>query len=160
MKRVYAREEYCAGCKLCEVHCIVAHSAYPKDIIKAFKLQPNRPMARVMVEENRPLTFGLQCRQCEQAYCVKACITGAMYKDPAGLVKNRAERCVGCWTCILACPYGAVLRDEAGRKVAAKCDLCTEQNIEPACVAHCPNGALVYSEAAPDRENDRSKEVR
>ncbi|HWJ02702.1 MAG TPA: 4Fe-4S ferredoxin, partial [Verrucomicrobiae bacterium] len=26
MKKVYAKEEVCVGCRLCEVHCIVAHS--------------------------------------------------------------------------------------------------------------------------------------
>lgn len=149
MKRVYAREQYCAGCKLCEVHCIVAHSEYPNDIVKAFKKQQPRPKARVVVEENRPVTFALQCRHCEEAYCVKSCITGAMHRDEAGVVKNNEERCVGCWTCILACPYGAIVQDDKGKKVAAKCDLCSDLGSEPACVQNCPNGALVYAEEAP-----------
>lgn len=146
MKRVYAKEEVCAGCKLCEVHCIVAHSGYPDDIVKAFK-NGVRPMARVLVEVNKPVSFALQCRHCEEAPCTKACIVGAMQRDPeTGIVINDESRCVGCWTCILACPFGAIKRDESGHKVASKCDLCSSNDGVPACVAHCPNNALVFEE--------------
>ncbi|WP_227765731.1 4Fe-4S dicluster domain-containing protein [Zhaonella formicivorans] len=147
MKKVYAKEEYCVGCRLCEVHCVVAHSKYPNDIIKAFKKDTNRPLPRVIVEEERPVSFALQCRHCDYAYCTKACITGAMRKDPVtGIVTNDEERCVGCWTCILACPFGAIKRDESGHKVASKCDLCSQTALTPACVEHCPNGALLFEE--------------
>ncbi len=145
MKKIYAKEEFCIGCKLCEVHCIVAHSKYPNDIVKAFKKLP-RPVTRVIVEENRPVSFAVQCRHCDEPHCVKACITGAMHRDPeTGTVVNNTDRCVGCWTCIVACPYGAITRDESDRKVAAKCDLCMKKaDGKPACVANCPNDALIY----------------
>ncbi len=147
MKRVYVREEYCAGCGLCQVHCITAHSEYKGDIIKAYKKSFPRPLARVIVEEKRPLSFSLQCRHCEEAECVKACITGAMQKDPAtGIVINDTARCIGCWTCVLVCPYGAVRRDETLHKVAVKCDMCAEAGGVPSCVENCPNGALEYRE--------------
>ncbi len=147
MKRVYAKEEYCVGCRVCEVHCIVAHSDYKDDIVKAFKKQNPRPLPRITVEENRPISFALQCRHCEDAPCTKACITGAMQKDPeTGVVTNEESRCVGCWTCILACPYGAISRDERGKKAASKCDLCSDLGCTPACVKNCPNDALVFEE--------------
>ncbi|ADG81582.1 4Fe-4S dicluster domain-containing protein [Thermincola potens] len=147
MKRIYANEEVCIGCRLCEVHCIVAHSRYPNDIVKAYKKGP-RPAARIIVEENKPVSFAIQCRHCDEPYCIKACITGAMHRDTeTGTVVNDTERCVGCWTCIVACPFGAIVRDGAGKKVAAKCDLCIEKaDGRPACVANCPNGALVLAE--------------
>lgn len=147
MKRVYAKEEYCVGCALCEVHCIVAHSDYKNDIVKAFKKQNPRPLPRVVVEENRPVSFALQCRHCEDAPCTKACITGAMQKDSVtGVVNCEESRCVGCWTCILACPFGAIARNEKGKKVASKCDLCSDLGYTPACVKNCPNNALVFEE--------------
>lgn len=146
MKRVYAKEEVCAGCKLCEVHCIVAHSAYPNDIVKAFR-KGTRPVSRVVVEENRPVSFALQCRHCDDAPCTKACITGSMQRDPkTGIITNDETRCVGCWTCILVCPFGAIKRHESGKKVASKCDLCSSNDGVPACVSHCPNEALVFEE--------------
>jgi carbon-monoxide dehydrogenase iron sulfur subunit len=52
---------------------------------------------------------------------------------------------VGCWTCILVCPFGAIQRDEREKKVASKCDFCAGLDI-PACVANCPNEALILTE--------------
>ena len=149
MKRVYAREEVCAGCKLCEVYCAVAHSKYPDNVLKAYQKQDTTLMSRILVEINQPLTFALQCRHCEEAYCTQACITGAMSKDPeTGIVINDESRCIGCWTCILVCPYGAIKRDESGHKVASKCDLCSNNELSPICVQKCPNNALIFAETA------------
>ena len=58
----------------------------------------------------------------------------------SGVVDVDRDRCIGCWTCIVACPLGVLNRDTGG-KVVAKCDLCPEQDI-PVCVANCPNEAL------------------
>ena len=147
MKRIYPREEVCIGCKLCEIHCLVQHSR-SKDVIKAFKKESPRGVARVRVQENGSLSFALQCRHCAEPLCVYSCLTGAMYRDPeTGTVQHDADRCVGCWTCILACPYGAISRDPNGRRVVSKCDLCPGLRV-PACVANCPNEALVVLEEA------------
>jgi carbon-monoxide dehydrogenase iron sulfur subunit len=87
----------------------------------------------------------VQCRHCPEPLCVYACLTGAMQQDPlSGNVSLDPERCIGCWTCILACPYGAIRRD-LERGVAAKCDLCPDLEV-PACVVNCPNEALVFTE--------------
>jgi len=145
MQRIYVNEEYCIGCRLCEVYCLTQHSR-SKKIIKAFKEETPRALARVVVEEEGPLSFAMQCRHCEDAPCVAACLTGAMQRDErTGAVLCDEERCVGCWTCIMVCPFGAVLRNVSGRKAASKCDLCYGEQT-PVCVAHCPNEALVYEE--------------
>ena len=142
-KRIYAREEVCIGCRLCEIHCIVAHSGYKNDLVKAFKKSSPKPLPRIIVEERKPISFGLQCRHCEEPECVKSCITGAMQQNPeTGIVTNNETRCIGCWTCILACPYGVINRDCKGKKIASKCDFCIESGSEPACVKNCPNEAL------------------
>ena len=145
VKRVYAREEYCVGCRLCEVHCITAHSKYKESIVKAYKLDQERPLPGMVFEERQPISFALQCRHCDASPCVKACITGAMQKDPeTGVVTNDSSRCVGCWSCIMACPFGVISRSEGSKKVASKCDLCISTDDMPACVKHCPNGALIF----------------
>jgi len=152
-KRIYAKEEVCVGCRLCEVHCVVAHSKYKDNIVKAFKKSNPRPLPRIVVEERKPLSFGLQCRHCDDPKCVKSCITGAMQQDPeTGIVTNDETRCIGCWTCILSCPYGVILRDYREKKVATKCDFCIENGGDPACVKNCPNEALYVGdvEAACD----------
>lgn len=146
-KRIYAREEVCIGCRLCEVHCVVAHSKYKNDIVKAYKKCSPRPLPRIVVEERKPISFGMQCRHCVDPKCVKGCITGAMCQDPeTGLVTNDITRCIGCWTCILSCPYGVIMRDVDGGRVASKCDFCIEAGSEPACVKNCPNEALFIGE--------------
>jgi carbon-monoxide dehydrogenase iron sulfur subunit len=54
------------------------------------------------------------------------------------------NKCVGCWSCIMVCPAGAVNRGRE-KKVASKCDLCMGEAV-PVCVENCPNEALIYEE--------------
>ena len=146
-KRIFVREEYCVGCRLCEIFCIASRTGYGSDVVKAFKKSAVIPMPGIIVEERKPLSFGLQCRHCDEPECVKACITGAMRKDPVtGAVTVDGERCIGCWTCILACPYGTVVMDHKLKKVASKCDMCVENGGNPVCVQNCPNGALYIAD--------------
>jgi anaerobic carbon-monoxide dehydrogenase iron sulfur subunit len=142
MKRIRIREEFCIGCRLCEIYCIAAHGKFKNDLIRTFKRDPHRPLPRIIIEQSGDTCFALPCRHCRDAHCIRSCITGSMSRNPqSGLVGNDPERCVGCWTCIAACPYGAIVREGQHAKVAAKCDHCGET---PACVAHCPNRALLY----------------
>lgn len=144
MKRVYIKEENCVGCGLCQVYCRTEHSK-SKDIIKAYKKESPRPLSRIRLEKNGEVCFSLQCRHCDEPWCVYSCLTGAMRKDMlSGIVTIDTEKCMGCWTCIVACPNGALTRD-ASNKVVAKCDLCAGRDI-PVCVANCPNEALFIAE--------------
>ena len=144
MKRIMAKEEICMGCGLCEVYCTVQHSK-SKDIIKAYKKETPKPISRVRLEVSKPISFAIQCRHCEDAPCVTACLSGAMTKDEeTGLIKHDKKKCIGCWTCVMVCPYGA-LKMDVSDKVVAKCDLCQELE-SPACVTNCPNRALTVKE--------------
>jgi len=61
-----------------------------------------------------------------------------------GLVWVDASRCVGCWLCVLACPFGMIHWD-ATRGQARKCDLCFGRlwkGEPPTCVAGCPTRSL------------------
>jgi anaerobic carbon-monoxide dehydrogenase iron sulfur subunit len=142
MRYVVAKEEVCIGCRLCEIACIVEHSR-TKDIVKTYR-EENRPVSRAHVEEEGPVSLSITCRHCEDAWCVSACITGAMHRLPDGRVLVDTDKCVGCWSCVMACRVGAVAMDEAAHK-SAKCDLCPDRST-PACVEACPNGALIVVE--------------
>ncbi len=144
MKSVYPKEDVCMACRLCEVACIVEHSK-SKDILKAFKKEYPRPLTRTRVEERDAVSLSVQCLHCEEADCIEACITGAMHKNEDGVVLVNEEKCIGCWMCVMACPFGAITRDEREGKKASKCDLCPEREI-PACVFVCPNRALVFED--------------
>jgi len=144
MKRIYAREQYCIGCRLCEVHCLVQHSR-SRNIIKAFRQERDHVVPGVEVQESGVVSFALQCRHCTDARCIEACITGAMQRDPeTGAVLCDQDRCVGCWSCLMVCPVGAIRRGTA-RRVVSKCDLCMGEDT-PVCVQNCPNEAIVYEE--------------
>jgi len=72
-------------------------------------------------------------------------MSGALQRDAkTGLVHHDAEKCVGCWMCVMVCPFGGV-RALPERKVVVKCDLC-EGEETPACVAACPTQALSVDE--------------
>ena len=144
MKRIFVREEYCIGCKLCEIHCLVQHSR-SRRIIKAFREERATIVPGVRVEQSGFLSFAMPCRHCDEAPCIEACMTGAMYRDTeTGAVISDPDRCVGCWMCIMVCPFGAVQRGK-DRPIASKCDLCMGSEV-PACVANCPNEAIVYKD--------------
>ncbi len=143
MKKVYINEDVCIGCGLCEVHCRLQHSK-SKDFLKAFKKELT-PMPLARVERAQPISFSVQCRHCAEPSCVYACLTGALQQNPeTGIVSVDTEKCIGCWTCLLACPFGIIRQDKAQKRIA-KCDLCLGKET-PACVANCPNEALVYAE--------------
>ena len=62
-----------------------------------------------------------------------------------GVITFNKEKCVGCYTCILSCPYGAVMPSEGG--VIQKCELCIKNSCgSPACVRGCPNQAIVFED--------------
>ena len=110
MKRIVAKEEFCLGCRLCEIHCLVQHSQ-SKQIIKVFRSERGTIVPGCHVEQSGLVSFAIQCRHCDEAPCIEACMTGAMHRDPdTGAVLCDQDKCVGCWMCIMVCPVGAILR--------------------------------------------------
>ena len=152
MKKVYVNERVCIGCHLCEVYCQL-HHAKSKDLVKAFKKDAPRTVPRLKVEENGAVSLSVRCQHCDDAPCVRACLTGALTRDPdTSLVSVDQERCIGCGTCLLVCPMGVLQLDKEQKKML-KCDLCQGEEI-PACVLNCPNEALVCveePEAVPEK---------
>jgi formate-dependent nitrite reductase membrane component NrfD/ferredoxin len=68
-----------------------------------------------------------------------------MYRRKDGIVDFNSARCIGCKACMQACPYNAVYIDP-DRDTAAKCHFCAhriEAGLEPACVAVCPERAII-----------------
>ena len=111
-------------------------------MVKALKNVRINP--RIRIEEEKGISFAVSCRHCEEPLCVKSCITGALTREN-GVITFNHDKCVGCYTCILSCPYGAIMPSDDG--VVQKCELCLKNaSGSPACVQHCPNQAIVYEE--------------
>lgn len=141
MKRIYVNEAWCLGCHLCEYYCAFANSPCD-DMVKALKGVSINP--RIQVEGGEGIHFAVSCRHCEEPLCVKGCITGSLRVKDGRIVVD-PERCVGCYTCVLSCPFGAIMPSDTG--VVQKCELCVDNaGGEPLCVRHCPNGAIVFEE--------------
>lgn len=108
------------------------------------KLKGKRIYPRIRIEVEKDVTYAVSCRHCKDPICVKSCISGAMHLENGAVCIDR-EKCVGCLTCVLVCPFGAVAEGENG--TVQKCELCLKNSCgEPACVAGCPNRAIVFEE--------------
>ena len=143
MKKIYVKEEWCLGCHLCEYECAYANSGIG-NIVLALKDKEIDPNAKVQTDGK--ITFAVSCRHCENPLCVSACISGALTKTAEGPVTVDKTKCVGCYTCVLLCPYGAVMPSPEGT-AAQKCELCINNSFgEPSCVKGCPNRAIVFEE--------------
>lgn len=144
MKRIWVDKEKCLGCKTCELRCAVERDSVSKTLKGAMQENP-KPVARVGVFGITGASFPLQCRHCQDAPCLRSCPSGAMQRDAeTDTIFIDQEKCRGCWMCVMSCPMG-VITPSATYKVAVKCDGCAHME-EPACVASCPTGALVYGD--------------
>ena len=142
MKRIYVNEKWCLGCHLCEYYCAFANSG-EDNMAKALKDVVIHP--RIRIEQKGNVSFAVSCRHCDEPLCVKGCITGALTIE-GGVITIGQEKCVGCYTCIMSCPYGAIMPSSDHRAIQ-KCELCLKNSCgSPACVQGCPNQAIVFEE--------------
>ena len=136
--------ERCLGCRTCEMACAAAHTRAGTTLGAVLAGEPLQPRNHVVQVDATKLVT--QCRQCEDAPCVRVCPTGATFRtDTYTAVDPRL--CIGCRLCMMVCPFGAIRLGSAevggrSKRAAMKCDLCVERAAGPACVAACPAGAL------------------
>ncbi len=91
-----------------------------------------------------------QCMHCLDPACASACPVAALYKHELGPVLYRAERCIGCRYCMVACPFDIPKFewDSGLTPVIGKCHFCATERLfrgsSTACVEACPTGALKF----------------
>ncbi|MEW6623975.1 MAG: 4Fe-4S dicluster domain-containing protein [Bacillota bacterium] len=155
MRQIMIDVHRCNGCLTCTLACASAHSL-SQSIVGA--MQEKTP-SRIQVLSAKGKVVPLMCRHCEEPACVVACMSGAMKKDSkTGVVTNEGtgQSCVGCWMCIMACPYGAI-KQHPTEKTALKCDRCSHREV-PACVEACHEKALSFVEVN-EYANKREKKA-
>ena len=134
----------CIACHSCTVACRTFNDL-PLDMI----YNPVLTDGPVGVYPNLHMNhMPLLCMHCDTPPCVHVCPTGASKQEDDGIVWVKAETCIGCKTCIQACPYNARHIDHA-LGVVAKCDFCKDRvraGKEPHCVKTCHQRARIFGD--------------
>jgi Fe-S-cluster-containing dehydrogenase component/formate-dependent nitrite reductase membrane component NrfD len=130
----------CIGCHACTVACKEEHQV-PVGVFRTW--------VKYIEKGEFPNTsrhFGvMRCNHCESAPCIAICPTNALFRRSDGIIDFDNRRCIGCKSCMQACPYDALYIDP-NNNTAAKCNFCAhrvEANLEPACVIVCPTQAII-----------------
>jgi len=153
MKAILVDVTRCTGCEKCVAACLDSKDIDPAQaandrVASRDGLSARRLMAVEPIGSER---FARKaCMHCNDASCVSACLVGGLTKSPEGPVVYDSQKCIGCRYCMLACPFHVPRYEwEKNTPLVRKCDMCIDrlgQNLEPACVAACPNGALMSGE--------------
>lgn len=159
----------CIGCKACEVACKEWNLLPADDIgLTGMSYDNTRHLSattwrhvafieRIENEEGERPTelkpFQSQwhmmsdvCKHCENAGCVDACPTGALFRTEFDTVVVQQDICNGCGYCVPACPFGVVALNPYDGK-AHKCTLCYDRlkgGLEPACAKTCPTNSIQF----------------
>lgn len=169
----------CIGCNTCAVACKVSNNL-PKDVWWNVVHTEGRDFA-----DTSKGTYGgemqlswlpVNCMHCENAVCEEVCPTGATVKRDDGIVTVDEETCIGCKSCMEACPYDVrrlieneseyylelPIGDPAAKShkggTVEKCDFCAgriDRGEKPACMELCPGRARYWGDL-----DDPESEVR
>jgi len=141
----------CIGCHACTVACKEEHN---------IPVGVNRTWVKYVEKGWYPNTrrhFAvLRCNHCDDAPCIEICPTVALFRRRDGIVDFDPERCIGCKSCMQACPYDALYIDPE-RNTAAKCNFDAsrvEMGFKPACEVVCPTQAILSGDL-----DDASSEI-
>jgi Fe-S-cluster-containing dehydrogenase component len=140
------RQDRCIDCERCMVACVKTNDV-PSYGYRTTILERDVPDAIGMKKEFIPVL----CNQCNDPPCVRACPTRATYKDKkTGIVMMNYDKCIGCKTCVEACPYNARYFNEEKSSVD-KCNFCFDTRLskgetQTACAAACPAGVRIFGD--------------
>ena len=133
-------QDRCIGCHACTVACKEEHNV-PLGVFRTWVKYIEKGE---FPEVSRH--FGvMRCNHCDDAPCVEICPTRSLYHRADGIVDFDPRRCIGCKSCMQACPYDALYIDP-NSNTAAKCNFCAhrvELDLEPSCVIVCPTQAII-----------------
>ena len=133
----------CIGCHACTVACKSEH-----DIPIGVNRTWDKYVESGQFPNSKRMFSVLRCNHCEDAPCIDICPTNSLHYLDSGIVDFDTDRCIGCKSCMQACPYDALYINPETH-VAEKCNFCAhrlERGLEPACVIVCPVEAIVFGD--------------
>ncbi|HTF55780.1 MAG TPA: 4Fe-4S dicluster domain-containing protein [Planctomycetota bacterium] len=136
-------QETCIGCHACTVACKSEHRVP----LGAFRTWVKYVEKGTFPDVRRHFSV-MRCNHCDDAPCIPICPTNALFRRPDGVVDFDPAACIGCKSCMQACPYDALYIDPE-TETAAKCNFCAHRldaGLEPACVIVCPVQAIVVGD--------------
>ena len=133
----------CIGCHACTVACKSEHDV---------PLGVNRTWVKYIETGTFPdvtRKFSvMRCNQCDDAPCMAICPTSALFRADNGVVDFQDDNCIGCKSCMNACPYDALYINPE-TNTAHKCNMCNhriEVGLEPSCQIVCPTEAITIGD--------------
>lgn len=160
----------CIGCNTCAVACKVSNNL-PRDLWYNVVHTEGRDFS-----DTSSGTYGedvymswrpVNCMHCAKPICEQVCPTGATYKRDDGIVAIDEDKCIGCRSCMMACPYNVrrylqtdpeyytdfAIGDVSAPKhighTVEKCNFCAgriERGDVPACMELCPGRARYWGD--------------
>ena len=124
--------ERCVGCQLCMFACNRRYGS--GGLAKsAIRVRSAGGVERGFVV--------IVCRACPDPPCLKVCPVDALVPREGGGVLLEQSKCIGCGSCVEACPIGSIFWDSERNKP----DICVHCGY---CVSYCPHEVLAMREVA------------
>jgi len=168
MKTMIIDINICNGCYNCQIACKDEHVgndwtpiAKPQPDIGQFWMKVT-DIVQGTVPKVRVRYMHDICQHCDDAPCIVACKSKAIYKREDGIVIIDPTKCTGQRLCVSACPYG-VIYFNSDLNIAQKCTFCAhlldDGWKETRCVDACPTGALKFGDEKDFKEIIAKAEV-
>lgn len=92
----------CVGCQTCTIAC-----KHANDTVPGIQWRKVLDVESGKFPDVERLFMVVGCQHCNEPPCVPVCPTGATKQREDGLVTMDYDRCIGCASCAVACPYQA-----------------------------------------------------
>ena len=143
----------CVGCQVCEYACADHYGfPFPEDVPEPGVTRETDETRRVAVNcfntSKGEQYMRTACNHCNSPACASACLTKAMVKTDEGPVIWREEKCMGCRSCMISCPFDVPKFEyHSSNPKIQKCRMCFEllqEGQKPECVENCPAEAMLF----------------
>jgi len=92
----------CVGCQTCTIAC-----KHANDTVPGVQWRKVLDVESGKFPDVERLFMVVGCQHCAEPPCVPVCPTGATKQREDGLITMDYDRCIGCASCAVACPYQA-----------------------------------------------------